>query len=122
MNQRDQLVRLSLNKLGSGGHGYVPETLADGIEDLQFEWFIDDSGDGQYDRVANTLLYTDAGNVVGAKIWLMVRDMHPRADYQDSTTYTLAGSDWTVPEGMESYSRTLQSRMVMLPNRVGRRR
>ena len=122
VNQRDQLVRLSLNKLESGGHGYVPETLADGIEDLQFEWFIDDSGDGQYDRVANTLLYTDAGNVVGAKIWLMVRDIHPRTNYQDSTTYTLAGSDWTVPEGMESYSRTLQSRMVMLPNRVGRRR
>ena len=121
VNQRNQLVRLSLNRLEGAGHGYVQETLVDGIEDLQFEWFIDDSGDGQYDRVEDRLLHAEAVNAVGAKIWLMVRDTQPRAGYQDKTIYTLAGRDWVVPKGMESYSRTLQSRTVTLPNRVGRR-
>ena len=52
----------------------------------------------------------------------MVRDTQPRPGYQDKMAYTLAGREWTVPQGREAYPRTLQSRVVTLPNRVGRRR
>ena len=122
LSQNDQLVRLSLSALQGGMHGYIQETLVDGVEELQFEWFLDDSGDGQHDRVEHTLSHADAANVVGAKIWLMVRDTQPRPGYQDKMAYTLAGQEWTVPQGREAYPRTLQSRVVTLPNRVGRRR
>ena len=122
VNQNNQLIRLSLENHDSGGTGYQPEILVEGVEDLQFEWFIDDSGSGAYDRVERTLVTSDAGNVIGVKIWLMVRDTQPRAGYADTAVYTVAGEPWSVPAGMTSYPRTLQSRMVSLPNRVGRRR
>ena len=122
VNQSDQLVRLYFDDPEEGSLGYYPEILVEGVEDLQFEWFIDDTGNGEYDRVETTLDHTDAGNVVGAKIWLMVRNTRERPGYVDETTYTMAGAEWTIPEGMGAYPRTLQSRMVVLPNRVGRRR
>ena len=122
VNQSDQLIRLSLENLVSGGTGYQAEILVEGVEDLQFEWFIDDSGNGVYDRVSGTLAVTDAGNAIGVKIWLMVRNTQLRPGYTDTTAYTVAGQPWSVPAGMTSYPRTLQSRMVSFPNRVGRRR
>ena len=123
VNASDQLVRLSLDRpKESDPLSYQQEILVDGVEDLQFEWFIDDTGDGQYNRVDTTLSYEDAVNVIGAKIWLMVRSSRERPGYADDTVYTMAGKEWQVPEGMSGYPRTLQSRMVNLPNRVGRRR
>ena len=122
VNQSDQLVRLYLDNPASGPLGYQQDILVEGVEDLQFEWFIDETGDGDYDRVEQTLAYTDAANVVGAKIWLMVRNARERPGYSDDTIYTVAGEEWPVPAGMAAYPRTLQSRMVTLPNRVGRRR
>ena len=122
VNQRDQLIRLSLEKLDGVGMGYEQEILVEGVEDLQFQWLIDDSGNGVSDRSTRTLAHADAGNAIGAKIWLMVRNLQPKADYTDDTSYTMAGQAWSVPAGMASYPRTLQSRTVSLPNRVGRRR
>jgi type IV pilus assembly protein PilW len=122
VNQSDQLVRLYFDDLEEGSLGYHQEILVEGVEDLQFEWFIDDTGNGEYDRVETTFDHTDAANVVGSKIWLMVRNTRERPGYVDETTYMMAGSEWTIPDGMAAYPRTLQSRMVTLPNRVGRRR
>ena len=98
VNHSNQLVRLFLDSLESGGHGYVQEILVDGVEDLQFDWFIDDTGNGSYDRKLPDLPAADTANVIGAKIWLKVQSP------QDSG-----------PSSM-------QSRIVELPNRVGRRR
>ena len=70
----------------------------DGVEDLQFDWFIDDTGNGTYDRKVSDLGATDAANVIGAKIWLKVQGPQ---DFRPSS---------------------MQSRIVELPNRVGRRR
>ena len=122
VNQRDQLIRLSLEKLDGVGMGYQQEILVEGVEDLQFQWLIDDSGNGVSDRSTRTLAHADAGNAIGAKIWLMVRNLQPKPGYTDDTSYTMAGQAWSVPAGMASYPRTLQSRTVSLPNRVGRRR
>ena len=127
VNQSDQLVRLYFDDPDdpegvNASLGYHEEILVEGVEDLQFEWFIDETGNGEYDRVETTLDHTDAANVVGAKIWLMVRNTRERPGYTDNTIYTMAGSEWSVPVGMAAYPRTLQTRMVTLPNRVGRRR
>ena len=98
VNQSNQLVRLYLDSLESGGHGYVQEILVDGVEDLQFDWFIDDTGNGSYDRKVSDLPAADAANVIGAKIWLKVQ------------------------RPQDSGPSSMQSRIVELPNRVGRRR
>ncbi len=122
VSQTDRLVRLALRKNRNGELGYQQEIMAEGIETLQFEWFIDDTGDGEYDRVLSALSHEDASNVVGAKIWLVVRDLNPRPTHADEAVYTVAGKPWRAPEGKGAYSRTVHSRVVALPNRVGRRR
>ena len=129
VNQQDQLVRLSLDNPTEGGLAYYQEILVEGVEDLQFEWFIDESGDGVYDSVRSTRrpenmldFYQVAVNVVGARVWLAVRNSRESSGYEDTRTYTMAGEPWSVPDGKEAYPRTIQSRMVELPNRVGVRR
>ena len=129
VNQQDQLVRLSLDNPAEGGLAYYQEILVEGVEDLQFEWFIDQSGDGVYDSVRSTRSPEDmldfwqvAGNVVGARVWLAVRSTRENPGYEDARAYTMAGESWTVPDGKKAYPRTIQSRMVELPNRLGARR
>ena len=93
VNQSDQLVRLYFDDPEgvNASWGNHAEILVE-VEDLQFEWFIDETGNGEYDRVENTLDHTDAANVVGAKIWLMVRNTRERPGHTDNTIYTMAGS------------------------------
>ena len=129
VNQQDQLVRLSLDNMASGGLAYYQEILVEGVEDLQFEWFLDETGDGVYDSVRSSRrpadmldFYQVAGNVVGARVWLVVRSSKENPGYEDRRTYTMAGDPWVIPDGMAAYPRTIQSRMVDLPNRVGPRR
>ena len=132
VNQQDQLVRLSLDNPAEGGLAYYQEILAEGVEDLQFEWFIDEDLDGAYDSVRSTRspqgpdtpdFWEIAGNVVGARVWLAVRSSRENPGYEDAPrTYMMAGEPWSVPPGKEAYPRTIQSRMVELPNRVGARR
>ncbi len=129
VNQQDQLVRLSFDNTATGGLGYYQEILVEGVEDLQFEWFLDETGDGVYDSVRSSRrpaemldFYQVAGNVVGARVWLAVRSTRENSGYEDDRTYTMAGDPWAIPDGMAAYPRTIQSRMVELPNRVGRRR
>ena len=129
VNQQDQLVRLSLDNLASGGLAYYQEILVEGVEDLQFEWFLDETGDGVYDSVRSSRqpgdmldFYQVAADVVGARVWLVVRSTRENPGYEDTRTYTMAGEPWSVPDGKAAYPRTIQSRMVELPNRVGPRR
>ena len=122
VNYADELIRLSLDEV-DGAPLYQQEVLAEGIEVLRFQWHIDDTDDGEYDRVETGLSHEDAAHVVGVRIWLMVRDTSPRSGYSDpNTPYEIAGEAWPVPEGREAYPRVLQTRMVMLPNRIGQRR
>ena len=122
VNYADELVRLYLDEI-DGATLYQQEVLVEGVEVLRFQWHIDDTGDGEYDRVVTGLPHEDAANVVGVRIWLMVRDTSPRAGYLDpNTSYEIAGETWAVPGGREAYPRIMQTRMVMLPNRIGQRR
>lgn len=122
VNYADELVRLSLDEI-DGAPLYQQEVLVEGVEVLRFRWHVDDTGDGEYDRVVTVLSHEDAANVVGVRIWLLVRDTYPRTGYADpNTPYQIAGETWAVPDGREAYPRVLQTRMVMLPNRVGQRR
>jgi len=122
VTERDQLVRSDLDLTAAGLMAYKEEIVAEGVEDLQFEWFIDDTGDGEYDRVESILAHADVNNTVGVRIWLMVRSLASVSGHVDNNVYSVAGQDWQVPPEKTAYPRTLQSRMVSLPNVLGRRR
>jgi type IV pilus assembly protein PilW len=124
LNQQDQLVRLQLEESGA----YEQQVLAEGIEALRFEWLIDRSGDGDYDVITSTadsawspaMRAADWQNVVGAKIWMIVRSGAPQPGYTDTNVYNLPGRSWDNEQ--PAYTRLLRSRAVDLVNIAGRRR
>ncbi len=124
INQQDQLIRLQLEESGK----YEEQVLAEGVEALRFEWLIDRSGDGDYDVIKSTpdstwspaMRATDWQNVVGAKIWMIVRSGTPQPGYTDTNAYNLPGQSWV--NDQPGYTRLLRSRAVDLVNIAGRRR
>ena len=92
------------------------------MELLRFEWFVDTDGDGQYDRVIRAPSIIDWPNIIGVKIWTVVRSSQREPGYLDDATYTIAGEAWSVPTSNVSYRRVVQSRMVDISNIGSRRR
>jgi len=119
----DRLIRLSY-----AASAYTAEILVDGVERLKVEWGIDSSGDGfvdawrAYDGADVTpgavggFTPTDWQNVVGAKLWMIVRSPVKDVSFTDTATYVLAGTTYEVPSDVLSYRRTLQSTTVDLVN------
>ena len=124
VNQQDQLIRLQLEESGQ----YEQQVLAEGVEALRFEWLIDRSGDGDYDVIQSAadsgwtaaMRATDWQNVVGAKVWMIVRSGTSQPGYSDNNVYDLPGQSWANDE--PGYTRLLRSRAVDLVNIAGRRR
>lgn len=136
VNQQDQLIRLQLEESGR----YEAQVLAEGVEALRFEWLIDRSGDGDYDVIHSVAQSNqdsnaqpssnpqwppatrnvDWQNVVGAKIWMIVRSGTSQPGYADANVYNLPGHAWS--NDQPGYTRLLRSRTVDLVNIAGRRR
>ncbi|MBT4853264.1 MAG: hypothetical protein HON38_00815, partial [Halieaceae bacterium] len=88
----------------------------------RFEWFVDTTGDGEYDRVTQTPDVVDWPNVIGVKIWTVVRSIEREPGYSDAATYTIAGESWSVPANNKNFRRIVQSKTVYIANIGGRRR
>ena len=121
VDEDDTLTRLYLDSSGAG-LAFKTEVLVDGVELLRFEWFVDTDGDGQYDRVTRAPSIIDWPNIIGVKIWTVVRSSQREPGYLDDATYTIAGEAWSVPTSNVSYRRVVQSRMVDISNIGSRRR
>lgn len=121
----DDLVLLFLD-ISDGSFTYTAENIAQGIELIRFQWFVDNAptspGDGKYDRVTTSPSEDDWEDVVAVKVWIVARDLTPEAGYTDSNTYTIAGNSWSVPAANVSYRRTVQSKLIELANIGGPRR
>lgn len=115
------LSRLYLDDVSSA-QTYLKEELVDGVELLRFEWHVDDNGDGLTDTLTNSPGPEDWINVVGATIWMVIREPQPARGYTDTLTYSVAGASFTVPDGFASHRRGVFSRTVELSNIAGRRR
>ena len=83
---------------------------------------VDTDGDGQYDLVTRAPSVVDWPNIIGVKIWTVVRSSQREPGYSDDATYTIAGEAWSVPANNGSYRRVVQSRMVDISNIGSRRR
>jgi type IV pilus assembly protein PilW len=126
----DGIPTLKRVELGSDGGEIVPVTvpLAEGIENLQFEYGMDlapvDGVAEQYSADPSSV-----GNwmaVVAVKVNLLARNTSPTPDYTDGKTYTLGlkadGTPYNVtPGSSDHYKRHLFQSLVALPNPAGRR-
>lgn len=67
-------------------------SLAEGIENLQFEYGLDTDGNGipeTYETAAAIAAGTNWHNVVGAKVFLLARNTEPTPGHVDTKTYIL---------------------------------
>lgn len=101
--------------------------LAEGIENLQFDYGLDTNGDGQPDSFAAQGGVTGAGagnevwnNVVSVRIHLLARATEASPGYVDGRTYALGVGGVEVTPG-DAFRRRVLSATVRLMNVGGRR-
>lgn len=96
--------------------------LVEGVEYLQFDYGIDDTGNGEADRYVDcsTCTLTDWSNVVSVRINLIARNQEKTAGWSDSKVYSL-GLDGTAGSFSDPYKRHAFTQLVRLVNPSGRR-
>jgi type IV pilus assembly protein PilW len=98
--------------------------LAEGIEELQFEYGFDTNGDGIPDefRIAlNGVAGTpqnDWSNVMAVRIWVLSRSTEPTRGYTDAKTYDL-GAHGTRGPYADQFKRRVYTTLVRLNNPAG---
>jgi type IV pilus assembly protein PilW len=104
------LFRETLNDSG------IPEAeeIATGVEKFEAQYGEDTDGDKSVDTYVDADGVADWGDVVTVRYWLLTRADCPETGYTNDTTYTLAGTDYTLNDG---YRRQLYTTTVMLRNR-----
>jgi type IV pilus assembly protein PilW len=100
--------------------------VAEGIEDLQIEYGIDDllPINGQPDSYVSSAIFSaytaaDWANVVSIRLHLLSRTTQPTAGYSDNRTYQV-GPDVSVAAPADGFKRTLLTTTVRLNNVAGR--
>lgn len=104
-----------------GSMSTVP--IAEGIENLQFEYAVDSDSDGIVNTYNATPAAADWQNVLAVKIFLLARNTETTADYTDSKTYSLA-SDGSALSGTpfnDHYKRHVYAATARAVN-IGNRR
>ncbi len=115
----DNIPTLKVVEVGGGS---TPTTLplVEGIENIQFDYGIDNVApvDGAPDSYTATPASTDWANVMAVRVNLLARNIDPTPGYQDPKTYTVGGV--TVTPG-DNYKRHAFSELVRVINPSGRR-
>jgi type IV pilus assembly protein PilW len=98
--------------------------LAEGIENLQFEYGLDTNSDGQPDSYQAVGGITGVApavweNVVTVRIHLLARNTEATAGYAGARTYRLGAATTVTPT--DSFKRTLMTTTVRVNNVAGRR-
>jgi len=96
--------------------------LVEGIEYMQIDYGVDDTGDGSPDRYTDCSACTlaDWSNVVSARINILARNQDPTKGWSDSKTYAL-GLAGTVGPLSDPYKRHAYTQLVRLVNPAGLR-
>ena len=96
----------------------TPEEIAYGVDNFQVQYGLDTSVplDNSVDSFVDAAAAGDAmwGQVIAARIWLLVRAECPETGYTNDTTYTMAGTDYTPND---HYRRQLYTSTISLRNR-----
>ncbi|MBL8482924.1 MAG: PilW family protein [Rhodocyclaceae bacterium] len=113
------LKRIDLTVSGGTAVMSDPIPLVDGIDNLQFEYGIDNNSDGAPDAYSYTPTFANWPNVMSVRIILLSRSTEPTTGYVDAKTYQLGSVTVTAPG--DAYKRHAYSELVRLNNPAGRR-
>lgn len=118
----DGIPTLKRLELVNGGFNIVP--IAEGIENLQFDYGIDTDNDGAPEApfIENPGTPQAFANVVAVNVSLIARNLDTSPGYSDPKTYQIGEFvNWT-PSGAElAYKRHAYSELVRIVNVSGRR-
>lgn len=131
----DGIPTLKRAELGAGGT-FTTVPIAEGIENLQFEYGMDTNNDGtadvfsanpsSYGSCAVAACITNLQNIVSVKVYLLARNTSIAVGYKDTKTYTLGmmadgTTANTISAANDAYRRHVYSSVVKLINVAGRR-
>ncbi len=113
------LKRIEISSAAAGGYTVVP--IAEGIENLQFEYGIDADSDGAPETPFVDLPPSAAAwsNVVAVQVYLLARNIEKTPGYTDGKTYNLGAATSVTPA--DNYKRHAYSSLVRIVNNSQRR-
>jgi type IV pilus assembly protein PilW len=96
--------------------------LVEGIEYMQLDYGVDDTGDGSTDRYVDcsACSLTDWSNIVAVRINIVARNTQQTTGWSDSKTYALGIAGTVVPFN-DAYKRHAYTQLIRLVNPSGRR-
>jgi type IV pilus assembly protein PilW len=112
------LKMLELNSSGT----FTMTSLAEGVQNLQIEYGIDDDGDGAPDRFTTgpaSTPGTDWVNVMALKVYVLARNSEEMVGYRDTKSYNLGLT--TIAAAGDKYQRHVFSTLIRLSNPAGRK-
>lgn len=97
--------------------------LVEGIENLQFDYGIDTTGDGAPDSYTRTPAAGEWKNVMAVRVNILARNIEKTIDYTDTKSYRLSGIAGAadVPAPNDHYKRHVYSQVVRVINPSSRR-
>lgn len=111
----DGIPSLCRKRQGRSSNGMAPtECLVEGIENLQLEFGIDETGNDLVDRFHPAPSPAELAGAVAARIYLLVRSIHPVSGHVDDKSYELGRT--RVEAAHDGYYRRLMQTTVLLRN------
>lgn len=114
------LKRLEITAAG-GATTFITTPLVDGIQNMQFDYGIDSTGDGTpVSPFVTAPGVADWPNVMAVQVSILARNLDPTGGYVDGKTYSM-GVAGTVGPFSDAYKRHAYSATVRATNPSGRR-
>lgn len=114
----DGIPALCRKRLGRSSNDMAPsECLVEGIENLQLEFGIDESGDELADRFDSAPDPAGLTAAVAIRIHLLVRSVRPLPGHVDARSFLLGGTE--VAAAGDGHFRRLMQTTILLRNRAG---
>lgn len=116
----------TLKRVEFAAGGFLETPIAEGVQELQFEYGFDTNGDGTPDEYRTGLsgvvgaATNDWGNVMAVRIWMLSRTTDPSPDYEDKKEYRLGTFGIRGPFN-DRFKRRAYSQVVRLNNPAGQR-
>jgi type IV pilus assembly protein PilW len=107
----------SLYRVGLVNGALQSEEIAYGVDQFQVQYGQDTNGDGSVDSYVDAPAATDTtgwGQVIAARVWLLMRAECPETGYANINTYTMGNVNY--PPAPDSYRRQLFTSTVSLRN------
>ena len=110
----DNIPTLCRKVLGGAGPSMLTDCIATGIENLQIEYGIDTSGDGNPNTYMSAPTLAELQNVVSARINLLARTTDVDVRYTNQKTFSIGNAPDYTPN--DSFHRRVYSTTVAIQN------